>query len=405
MPDIHYPTKNRKLRTRRPLSTKRVETAVPAPRDRSDRSAAMESLRQEILSAFAAVPRPGGAHVFQGQIEEHGKAGEFELASGNFGLADWLNYYEHRQILQSGETDDLPPSFWEKGVRLLGALTPEAYLYYLPRSLLAALDQVTLLEGAYCQLSPQLRQIYRLGYDPHFECQISLFTPQQHRAVCSFLSHCFDYVSEHSNAYLHTFEVTRACYWGWNRESHPFLHFCRDFHQRMRNFEYPGLETVKDAELRHLVTLIRCAFADTPPPGATQLSVAPQIDMDDSEIELQFAGADWQKLHPHFTARYHGALSALLEPAFRYFFPAYLIASLQGRQVDANYQSHAEPLYHLINPWGNEPEFFINYRKERFANFTKSEKQGIVAYLRYCKGGAFDWDDLIEREIREFWER
>lgn len=146
--------------------------------------------------------------------------------------------------------------------------------------------------------------------------------------------------------------------------------------------------------------MIQSAFSITPSPIG-QLTSAPDIDNDDAELELAFRGANWQTLHPDFLARYYGAISTLNEPAFRYFFPAFLIVELIGTDLDENYHTEANLFNELTNPYRNANKFFERWRNNRYRRFSRQQKDCIIAYLSYCMGGNFD--KVTEYEIKNYW--
>lgn len=389
---------------------------------------AVEELKQEILAAFAEVPLPPIGNTFkiedeieldeedddedtddedvddeETELEEPDELDEStQQALSEF--EEWSNYDSEYAMILSDQASQLPPQFWNKGHRILEELTAEAYQYFLPQSLLACLNFGTPLWDSYYHLAPQLRLLYLHGKDDNFEYQTSLFTPAQSKAVCSFLSYCFDQSADQTKTHSHGFWITRACYWGWNKVPHPFVDFSRDFHEGMRNFEYPPLEDIEDESAREAISQIRFAFAETPPPGNVQLTSGPDLDLDDSEVELVFAGADWRTLHPDLLSRYYCAYHQFQGVAFRYFCPAFLIAEILGPVLDANFYTTGCAMYTLVD-LGNQDTDFEEDRAFRYAEFTERERKGIAAYMRYYKGDDEERANAIEKDIKNFWER
>jgi hypothetical protein len=113
---------------------------------------------------------------------------------------------------------------------------------------------------------------------------------------------------------------------------------------------------------------------------------------------------DWRALDSAMLDAHYSALSFFSEAAFRFFFPAYLIADLRGELRTA------DPLFHLtggfsvtsidapagspvttlntggstlLNPRRYGAIISADYARYRLSVFTREEARAIVAYLEY----------------------
>ena len=134
---------------------------------------------------------------------------------------------------------------------------------------------------------------------------------------------------------------------------------------------------------RHNVTsLIETAFAATPRPGDgfDDISATKQ----DEGIVDHFRGTTWRG-HTVADLRHHSAaLSFFTDAAFRYWLPAFMLASLE------------DPEAADIIPESIE---FSMRRDKQVALFTPSERQAIAAFLQdfACRWSAADFQSTAER--------
>lgn len=309
-------------------------------------------LKQEIAAAFADVQKPVAAPVYQ------------EHVSDEYTETDWTEYFLRTEVAS------LTVDFWEKSLYKLSRLSDQAYQAILPGLLIAALENEELLDSAIWNLNASFNSIYMLGRDPNFDYQTGLFTHRQHFAVCSFLQYC-------AKLYPHRpqkFWINRMGYWTWNKVSHPFVDYCRDFFESMRNYDYPPLEKIATPESWYLVDQIRTAFRDVPYPGDYLVgSSDPGPDEDIGEFGLAFRGTNWMNIHPDLTAQYYDALCFFTPAATHYFLPAFMVSAVLGAEVIPGYWSNATPEYHL--PIGDNRELYNEEQMEAVAAFKKLSAQ------------------------------
>jgi hypothetical protein len=123
-----------------------------------------------------------------------------------------------------------------------------------------------------------------------------------------------------------------------------------------------------------VASLIETAFADTPRPGDAFDDIS-ATKQDDEGIVDYFRGTTWRG-HAVADLRYHSvALSFFTDAAFRYWLPAFMLASLEDAEAADVIPENIE----------------FNFRRHRrAAQFTPAELLAIAAFL---KEFAQRWDD------------
>jgi hypothetical protein len=112
------------------------------------------------------------------------------------------------------------------------------------------------------------------------------------------------------------------------------------------------------------VRLIETAFASTPSPGADFDNIS--ATKQDEGIVEYFRGTTWRG-HTVRALRYHcAALSFFTDPAFRYWLPAFMLASLE------------DPVTADVIPESIESSM---RKAEKLALFTVGERHAISAFL------------------------
>jgi len=181
------------------------------------------------------------------------------------------------------------------------------------------------------------------------------------------------------------------------------------------------------AELETAVkATIRKAFARTPYPGDGKLVVAragedPECD----QIAESFRGKTWKDLPAGLIRSYADSLPLFTAEAFRYYLPAYMLASLgsdeepasvrepvAGRAPDTAFDWNDVVhfvLFRLTLPESPEDcEYFL----ARARQFSAEERKAIAGYLKLiAEQQEVDWDGEEPRPDREeiagairFWE-
>ncbi len=155
------------------------------------------------------------------------------------------------------------------------------------------------------------------------------------------------------------------------------------------------------------------AFADGEYPGDQRLAGSIEGD-EPALLASEFRGkTDWRALDAAFLDEapdgFSSALSFFSDEAFRFFLPAYLIAS-----VDEQLES-VEPVFHLIhgltnasrdelvNPRRYGDQTWFDARAARFAAFNVAESQAVVAYLRLMRARGAANRREIDEALANFW--
>jgi hypothetical protein len=136
-------------------------------------------------------------------------------------------------------------------------------------------------------------------------------------------------------------------------------------------------------------------------------------------LEREFKGKDdWRALDAAFIDRapdgFGTALSFFSDEAFHFYLPAYLLADLDGRLMQA------DPAFHLthglesasrnekINPRRYGERTWFEHARHKFAMFNGEERAAIAGYLKHKR----DTDALTELERRRidealetYWDR
>lgn len=170
---------------------------------------------------------------------------------------------------------------------------------------------------------------------------------------------------------------------------------------------------------------IREAFAETPYPGDDILVVAkPGEDPECDQIAENFRGKSWQEVSVDMIGNFADSLPLFTSQAFRYYMPAYMLASLTPA-ADLDFSNEPASSEHNFCFDNNDIVSFVlfelfppalpvddEYFLTRAAQFTLREREAIVTYLNLIAmlkyGECYRDDpgsecDEIARAIR-FWE-
>ncbi|GMU83528.1 MAG: hypothetical protein AMXMBFR47_33980 [Planctomycetota bacterium] len=128
---------------------------------------------------------------------------------------------------------------------------------------------------------------------------------------------------------------------------------------------------------------IEAGFAATPPPDPRQLIAT----YDDEGIVDYFAGRDrWD--HTPWDLRWlEASLSYFTPSAFRYYVPAYMLATLDDRDT---MDSVPDRLWRTFCDWSGSSDLF---RMTLAELFTEPERAAIAAFIRY------ESDVRVETEV------
>jgi hypothetical protein len=352
----------------------------------------IEVVRTEILAAFRDVPLPDVEAILGPAV--------------NARHAPWVNVQGDSKRLKIAlarkSYDEVTSVYTRKLCGSFNLLSAEAYHYYIQSLLFGVLDNmhdVDFVTQVLAALHPEDHDLYYYGQDTNFEYLISLFTPEQLAAVCSFLGLML--TTDHAGM---SATVLR---WGWVRIEHPAIKASLPYYPTQKHFIYPPADEPKRAEL---IEHIRSAFDATPYPGDGRIVDPPNPDRyrDDEPlgIALAFRGLDWRTIDPEILADCYSSLSFFSDEAFRYYLPAYLIANVHDSElIDTG---NAAPVFHLtfgFSMKGSE----LGWRPhtiKRLNGFSKVEREAIIAYLRYYAADLDPYDSCrfdIEEALNSYW--
>ncbi len=165
----------------------------------------------------------------------------------------------------------------------------------------------------------------------------------------------------------------------------------------MHTYGYPrNYSQLTDKEAVRICHMIERRFKDTPEPSPDQIVNNP-TGYEAAKYIREFAGKQWQLLHPDFLNANHASVSFFSPEAMRYYIPAYMILDLMGNS------NTGTPLFTLIN-FGDGAGKTINrlgnkilseQQKKQIdsqmrdsqlnclSKFSDNERHCIIAYLNY----------------------
>lgn len=348
-----------------------------------------EQVRNAIHAAFAKMPVPK-THSLIGRIwhdDPKNRPSALKI-QGELAGKSWQS---------------LTPEFLASWRYSFCYLSPEAYRYYLPSLLIGAFNDFSgsselmpseyggLMHSTVFDLIPSFWSLYYEGEDAYFRSRQKAFTWPQYRAVCTFLGLVFDRLPHLRHC------AAQALHWGWNQIATPARETAEEYYRRLHNFSYP---TSSDPDIAALCQETVTAFATTPYPGDNALSGSEQGG-EPAEMAMELRGLTWQTLHPDLLTQCDAALSFLTDTGFRYFLPAFLLASLLGEEF--GFDTKASPVFHLtygLDTTGRDvPD---KHHINRFEHFDRAERWAIIHYLRFCAGDEYDTDG-IHRALARYW--
>jgi len=169
-------------------------------------------------------------------------------------------------------------------------------------------------------------------------------------------------------------------------------------------------------EADEVIAEICSAFADVEPPPSWCL-VSSNEGSEPASLASEFASVPkWESLDPEILdaapSGLASALSFFSDEAFRYYLPAYLIASVR------NQLGRVDPVFHLIhgfqtrtvvtpvNPRRYGARTWRDQAVYRYAMFTRSQASAIASYLNhhlhYGNRSPFELEE-IEEALNNYW--
>lgn len=118
-----------------------------------------------------------------------------------------------------------------------------------------------------------------------------------------------------------------------------------------------------------VIRLIEDAWADVPYPGDENIFTPDSYD--DEDIVNYFQGTTWRGHDPVALRAHSSAFTFFTPAAFHYWLPAFMIAAIENPH-------EADVILDQI------PQSLSNqYARERWTLFTKTQRNAVVAYLRF----------------------
>jgi hypothetical protein len=166
-------------------------------------------------------------------------------------------------------------------------------------------------------------------------------------------------------------------------------------------------------DLAQLKTQILDAFAEVEYPGDWCLRGSNEGD-EPFLLEQEFKGKiDWRTLDSSFIDQapngFGSVLSFFSDEAFRFYLPAYLLASID------DLLEQSDPVFHLchglvgacLNEKVNNRRFgdrtWYDEARHKFAMFTKRQCAAIVAYLQFIRERNELDSEEIDQALTNFW--
>jgi hypothetical protein len=157
-----------------------------------------------------------------------------------------------------------------------------------------------------------------------------------------------------------------------------------------------------DIESEILVSKIEEAFESGAYPGDDNI-VEKTVNVPE-EIQAAFEGKSWKEISIATTYRFRLDLPSFTPAAFRYYLPAFLIASLRSDpETDDIWYGEVEEytFYNLIPLVETSPfrERFV----DRMQGFNQKQKEAIKEFIRiFTRQNPYDREHY-GRRIEEFW--
>lgn len=127
---------------------------------------------------------------------------------------------------------------------------------------------------------------------------------------------------------------------------------------------------------------IRQAFKDSPYPGDSNLvNIQGRYDFERQEIFESFVGKHWEEV-PLDTLKFHHEALCFFKPeAYRFYLPAYLLATAKSYYQADNIPNSVVYGLDVSDMPDNERERFM----EIMSGFSDQQKKAILSFLRFLQ--------------------
>ncbi|MGB3691422.1 MAG: DUF6714 family protein [Spirulinaceae cyanobacterium] len=147
---------------------------------------------------------------------------------------------------------------------------------------------------------------------------------------------------------------------------------------------------------------IRQAFKDSPYPGDSNLvTIKNSYDFEEQEIFESFVGKHWEEVSLDTLKLHHEALCFFKPEAYRFYLPAYLLATAKSYYQAGNIPGSVVSCLNISNMRGHQRERFIAI----MSGFSDQQKKAILSFLRFLqqKYSANYPGNELNRVIGNFW--
>jgi Family of unknown function (DUF6714) len=139
---------------------------------------------------------------------------------------------------------------------------------------------------------------------------------------------------------------------------------------------------VSDENRTALVNQIQAAFETEPYPGDDRLvNSRGGYHLEANQIAAAFQGKHWRQLDLRFLFPQRQSLYFFTPEAFRFFLPAYLLASLGGKRVATDVRETV--LFSLMPPKKGSKEW--DWFAARIEPLSSEQKMAITEFLKYLQ--------------------
>ncbi len=368
----------------------------------------IQSVREEIQSAFAGAPQPARNEIIRMDRS-------LEKALNDPDRQEWANKMrksmaETEELYSGLNAQHISMEFLRQHWGSTVYFTAKAHRYYLPTLLLAGLDDLPadgdMTHTALFSIRPDYESLYDEGYSLDTNEKDKALTLGEYRAVCSFLELLYDQIPAYKG------NVAEAVRWRWNGHAHSIVEKSNAYFKEQFNFSGYSVHPVEVRE--KLARTIYQAFDGTPYPGDKNLIKNPSHCDEEAELAIHFAGQNWRRLHPDFLNNHYEALSFFTPEGFRYILPAFLILDVQGK-------ANQDPVFHITDglfpkdnygqPLKKQPKKSLTpqelepYAISKFKPFTAVERQAIIAYLEFVRDQDPFNKERIDQAIQNYWNQ
>lgn len=351
-------------------------------------------LRQAIAAAFGTLQLP--------QADE--------LTTRNTAAArDVSEAQQVREALAGRDWQSLTPDEAKRWWNFFGYLSPQAYRFYLPALLDAALARLgedeSLVHSVLYMLNPSYWHIYYRGSDRTMARRQGTFSASQYEAVVRFLGLMFTHSSCRGSA-------ASALRHGWNgRPELAAYQEAMQWYREQSQWSCPSAS----AERRGLVAQIESAFAGTSCPPLADLCGSAQGN-EPAELCLEMAGLAWDTIAPGYLDRNAACLSFMTPVGLCYFLPAYMRADVlgllhtDGAVFRLTHGLSASLAKDLAGRMANQsPIDWAAHAQASFEPLNMEQRRAVAAYLEFARERDRAWNagqtNIIDEALSGYWLR